>query len=133
MKRGSDVEIWALGSMTEKAMKAAEILKDNIISASVVNMEFAKPIDEERLLISGYKFPLICTLEDNVTAGGIGEEIAAFLANQSISANNNVKIINIGWPDTFVEHGTCDELYAKYHMDAKSIAERIVQEFERQA
>lgn len=130
--RGSDIEIWALGSMVKKALKVAEILKDKKISASVINMEFAKPIDKGRLLKSGHKFKLICTLEDNVAKGGVGEEISAFLANQSVFANKDVKIINIGWPDTFIEHGACDDLYEKYHMDPKSIAERIVQEFERQ-
>ena len=45
--------------------------------------------------------------------------------------NSGTRIMNIGWPDTFIEHGTCGELYSKYGMDGHSIAERIKQEFER--
>jgi len=42
-----------------------------------------------------------------------------------------LKVINVGWPDSFIEHGTADELYKKHGMDAKSIAERIIKELER--
>ena len=45
---------------------------------------------------------------------------------------DSVKIINIGWPDKFIEHGTCDQLYEKYGMDGASIAERIIEELERE-
>ena len=59
--------------------------------------------------------------------GGAGETI------RSVISGSNARIINIGWPDMFIEHGTCDELYRKYRMDAESIAERIEKELERQA
>lgn len=125
--RGGDAEIWALGSMAEKAVAAAELLKKKGISISVINMEFVKPPDREKLARSAEKYPLIITLEDNVLEGGAGETI------KSVISGSNARIINIGWPDMFIEHGTCDELYRKYRMDAESIAERIERELERQA
>lgn len=127
LKKGTDVEIWAVGAMAEKALNAADVLKEHGVSASVVNTEFIKPLDENKLLKSAEKYPLLVTVEDNVIAGGIGEGI------KDIIANKGVDVINIGWPDSFIEHGTCEELYTKYGMDADSIAERIIKELERQA
>ncbi len=125
LKRGTDVEIWSVGTMADKVLKAAEILKEKGISASVINTEFIKPLDTERLKKSVEKYPLIVTVEDNVISGGIGEGIKDLLSVDEI------KVINIGWPDAFIEHGTSDELYAKHGMDPSSIAERIIKELER--
>lgn len=125
LAEGRDVEIWAIGAMTEKALQTAELLKAENINASVVNMRFLKPLDTAALSESAAKYPLIVTLEDNVLKGGAGQEI------NNVLINSHVKVINIGWPDKFIEHGTSDELYHKYNMDPESIAERIKEELER--
>lgn len=126
LEDGRDVDIWALGSMTEKALEAARILKKSDIDAGVVNMAFVRPLDMDMLARSAKKVPLLVTLEDNVVTGGAGQEIDAALINE------DVKVINIGWPDKFIEHGTCGQLYEKYGMDGASIAERIIEELERE-
>lgn len=126
LREGKDLDIWAAGAMTEKALKAADILSGKGIDAGVVNMRFIKPFDEEALLDSASSHSLIVTLEDNVISGGAGEEADRILED------TDVKVINIGWPDRFIEHGTCDELYREYGMDPVSIAERIAEGFERQ-
>lgn len=127
LKRGTDVEIWSVGAMAKTVLEAADILKKNDISASVINTEFIKPLDTGRLMKSAGRFPLIVTVEDNVITGGAGEGIKSALADE------DVRVMNIGWPDSFIEHGTCEELYEKYGMDARSIAERIIKELEKQA
>ena len=127
LRNGADAEIWAAGAMVIKALDAAEILEKQGIDAGVVNIASIRPLDCTRLLESGEKYPLIVTLEDNLLAGGIGEEIS------SVLTNTDVRVLNIGWPGRFIEHGTCEELYRKYSMDADSIAERIVEELEKQA
>ncbi len=124
---GSDVDIWALGAMVEKALEAARILKEHGISAGVVNARFLMPLDSEALREAAGKVPMIVTMEDNVLCGGMGEEI------NSVLINGSTEIMNIGWPDTFIEHGTCGELYSKYGMDGHSVAERIIQEVEKKA
>lgn len=124
---GDVVDIWALGSMVEKALDAAGILADHGIDAGVVNMAFVKPLDTDMLIRSAGQHRLIVTLEDNLLLGGVGEEI------DSILVNNDIRVVNIGWPDSFIEHGSSDELYEKYRMDAASIAERILEELEKQA
>ncbi|MDO4176342.1 MAG: 1-deoxy-D-xylulose-5-phosphate synthase [Bacillota bacterium] len=119
LRRGTEAEIWAAGSMVSQALKAADILKKDGVSVSVINIASLKPLDEKKLKASGDKYPLILTVEDGALAGGIGETIKALLAETS------AKVINLGWPDKFIEHGTQDELYAKYNLDAESIAETV--------
>ena len=124
LKEGRDVEIWALGAMNSKALEAADILAENGVSAGVVNMSFVAPFDRDRLIESARTHSLIVTVEDNTLAGGAGETV------NSILINEDVRVINIGWPVRFIEHGTCEELYSKYDMDGQAIAERILGEFE---
>lgn len=125
LKRGTDVEIWSVGTMAKIVLEAADILKSNGISASVINAEFIKPLDKEKLEKSASKYPLIVTVEDNMVSGGFGESVKEYLKG------NDLKVINVGWPDSFIEHGSADELYKKHGMDAQSIAERIIKELER--
>ncbi|MCQ2545169.1 MAG: 1-deoxy-D-xylulose-5-phosphate synthase [Clostridia bacterium] len=119
VKRGTDAEIWAVGSTVKNAMEAADILKKDGISVSVINVATVNPIDSKKLLASADKYPLIITVEDGVLNGGVGETI------KSVLADTDTKVINLGWPDKFIEHGTQEQLYAKYGLDAKSIAETI--------
>lgn len=125
LRKGSDLDIWAIGAMTSKALEAADILEGRGISAGVVNAAFLCPLDTDMLNDAATEVAFVATVEDNVLPGGFGEKI------NSILVNSNVKTVNIGWPSRFIEHGTCEELYSKYGLDSASIAERIVQEFEK--
>lgn len=125
LKEGDNIEIWAVGTMAKAALDAAEILKTKGINAGVVNTRFIKPLDIQKLSDSAAKMNLIVTVEDNVISGGTGEEISRHLVG------TNTDVLNIGWPVKFIEHGTCQELYTKYAMDAESIAERILKKLEK--
>lgn len=126
IKRGTQAEIWAVGAMNSAALRAAEILKKQGISVSVVNVSCTKPLDEKKILESGKKYPLIVTIEDGVKTGGVGESIRAILSDSKTS------VICFGWPDKFIEHGTQSELYAKYGLDGNMIAERIISDLKLQ-
>jgi len=126
---GKDVCICALGAMTEKALAAADILKKKGVDTGVIDMRFAKPIDEDILIDAAKGASLIVTAEDNVISGGMGEEINGMIAE----AGSGVKTLNIGWPDSFIEHGSCGQLYSRYGMDASGIAERILEKLEKKA
>lgn len=121
ISEGKDVNIIAVGTMLNKAIKASEILKEQGIDAKVCSASVLKPFDDS-IINSSDK--LIVTLEDNLIRGGFGEYIAANYTNM---------VVNLGWPDKFIEHGDCEYLYKKYGLDAKSIAERIRQELEGKA
>lgn len=121
ISEGKDINIIAVGTMLNKAIKASEILKEQGIDAKVCSASVLKPFDDS-IINSSDK--LIVTLEDNLIRGGFGEYIAANYTN---------RVVNLGWPDKFIEHGDCEYLYKKYGLDAESIAERIRQELEGKA
>ena len=122
MCKGSDCVIWAVGSMVETAVKTEELLREKGISSSVYNARTVTPLDIETLKDSVGNKKLLVTLEDNVISGGFGEKI-----NNALS-QEDVRIINLGWPDCFVEHGSVSELKERYALDERSIAERIAKE-----
>ena len=121
ISEGKDVSIIAVGNMLNKAIRAADILKEQGIDAKVCSASVLKPFDDS---IISSEDKLIFTLEDNLIRGGFGEYIAANYTN---------KVVNLGWPDKFIEHGDCEYLYKKYELDAGSIAERIRRELEGKA
>lgn len=129
LETGSDLTIWAVGNMVSTALEVKLILKNFGIDAGLVNGRWIKPMDVDLLLSTAKESPLIVTLEDNVTIGGFGEQIATLLKEQNVAVN----IMTIGWPDCFVEHGSCDQLNTLYRLDAASIAERIQKNIERTA
>lgn len=127
LENGSDVTIWAVGNMVKAAMDVKAILNEKGIQLAIVNPRSIKPMDIDTLLKTVHETPLLVTLEDNVVIGGFGEQVDSILKEKNIPT----KVLNIGWPDRFVEHGSCDELNALYRLDAASIAERILETIER--
>ena len=115
---GNDVTIVAIGNQVSKAMKVSRSLSKLGIKAEVINVRFLKPIDKKTILSSINKTKFVVTLEDNTLIGGLGTEI------KSLISDNNLKDVTIkcfGYPDVFVEHGSCDKLEEKYKLDEKSV------------
>lgn len=129
LTEGRDVEIWAVGSMVKTAAETAGRLKEAGIDAGFINGRFIKPIDREKLMQSADRTKLIVTLEDNAIAGGFGEKISLCLCG----SNKQAEAVNFGWPDRFIEHGTCSELYDKYGLTPEKLTERILKIIERKA
>lgn len=127
LETGLDLTIWAVGNMVTTAIEVKSILKEKGIQSAIVNPRQIKPMDIDTLLQTAKETPWLVTLEDNVVIGGFGEQVATILKEENLPT----KVINIGWPDRFVEHGSCDELNALYRLDAASIAERIQEAIER--
>jgi len=124
VREGSDLSIWALGPMVQDALLAAERLEaEESISACVVNARFAKPLDTQLLRRHVSDFPLIVTMEDHVLAGGFGSGILEAVQDNGTS----IPVERIGWPDTFVEHGTSAEaLRAAHGLSPEDIYGRIL-------
>ena len=118
---GTDVALFAIGSMVETAWKVMEKLHERGISATVVNARFAAPLDKECICSLAQKHRLLVTLEENVASGGMGEHVAALLMDEQI----RMKLLRIAVPDTFVEHGDVDTLYRVLGMDADTVTNRI--------
>ncbi len=119
---GSHVALFALGSMVEIAESIYQELISDDISASLVNLRFAKPLDYELIEDIMKTHDIIVTLEENVMSGGISEHIAAHAEWKGI---DNVRFIPVHLPDSYIEHGAPDILKEKYGIDAESILARI--------
>lgn len=120
---GKDVDIWAVGTMLSKAEEARTFLTDMGIDAGIVSVKSVKPLDVSAMSSNCRN---IVTLEDGFELGGYGEKLKTL-----VPASINVE--SYGWPDEFVEHGSCQDLFKLYKLDGKSIAERISGRFEGKA
>jgi len=113
---GIEVAILAFGSMLMPALEAAESL-----NASVANMRYVKPLDEELVLRLAREHDLLVTIEENVIQGGAGSAVAECLAQHGIS----VPILHLGLPDVFIEQGEVAKLLAACGLDAAGIIKSI--------
>jgi 1-deoxy-D-xylulose-5-phosphate synthase len=118
---GRDIALLAVGSMVDYSIKAAEQLKLEGISAEVINMRFVKPIDKEKLDDIAARFSNIVTLEESSTVGGFGSGVLEYFADQGYSS----KLLRIGLPDEFVDHGTQKELHRILEIDPQGITEKV--------
>ncbi len=110
---GSGLAILAFGSLVAAAQKVAERL-----DATLVNMRFVKPLDEELVVSMATRHRAIVTLEENATAGGAGSAIGELLAAEGLM----VPLLHLGIPDRFIEHGSREECLQAAGLDAASIA-----------
>lgn len=122
LKDGSDVAILAFGKMVKPALMASEELEKHNVSCKVIDMRFAKPIDEEAVK-DACKAKLIVTIEDGILQGGAGEAVSAVVAAK---AKKKPKCINLGIDNKFVLHGTDEELFAQLGLDTESIVSIIL-------
>lgn len=127
VRDGSDIMLWALGSMVQDALKLADRLAaEQGISVGVVNARFVKPLDRPLLLSHATSVPLLVTLEDHVVVGGFGSAVIEALQE----ANCSVAVERLGWPDKFVEHGSSAEiLRAAYGLSPDDMHRRVLTRF----
>jgi transketolase len=112
----ADVGIVATGALLYRALKVAESLKKEGISAKVLNISTIKPIDSESITDLAKTVGAIVTVEEHQIAGGFGSAVSEVL-----SANFPVPIEFIGVKDKFGQSGTPDELLEHYGMSEKDI------------
>ena len=123
LKDGSDIAVLTIGTIANQARKAIEqIERENAdIGIAHYDMRFIKPLDEKILHEVGKKFEKVITIEDGVIQGGFGSAVLEFFADNGY----RVQTKRLGIPDTFVEHGTPDELYSMLGLDTEGIANSI--------
>ena len=125
IKTGSDVCLWAVGSMVDEAVKAAEALAEQGISAGVVNMRFVKPLDTELLVKKALQCKNIVTLEEGTVEGGAGSAVLEELNDNGLVGK--VKVLNLGIPDKYIPHGDKKLLLRDIALDHDSIVKRIAE------
>ena len=119
LREGSDVTLVAGGVEVAQALRAAEILDAEGVSAEVVDVFSVKPFDKPTLLGSISKTGCVVTCEEHSTVGGLGSAVADI-----IGENHPVPLERVGVRDRFGTSGSADELLVEYGLDATSIAEK---------
>jgi 1-deoxy-D-xylulose-5-phosphate synthase len=115
-REGKQVAILAFGTLLKAALEVGEEL-----DATVVNMRFVKPLDEQLVAQLARTHSLLVTVEDNVVRGGAGSAVAESLAAQDIAA----RMLHLGLPDEFVDHGDQAQLLAQVGLNRDGILKSI--------
>ena len=121
-REGSKVAILNFGTLLDSALQAAEKL-----DATVVDMRFVKPLDQEMILNLAKSHDLLVTVEENSIAGGAGSAVSEFLAEQAVV----MPILQLGLPDEFIDHANHAQQLAMVGLDAQQILKRIQERLDR--
>ena len=122
LREGKELCFWAIGSMVQSAVQAADKLKEQGIDAGVVNMRFAKPLDKELLIEHAKRYGKIVTLEEGVLAGGVGSEVLEILDDAGLL--QQCVVLRLGIPDEFVTHGDKKLLFRDLGLDTDAIVQK---------
>ena len=112
----SGLALLAFGPMVELARDSA-----NRLDATLVNMRFIKPLDEDLVLSLAARHRALITIEENAVAGGAGSAVAELLASEGIQ----MPLLQLGIPDRFIEHGSRDTCLTAAGIDAAGLGSSI--------
>ena len=116
VREGEYVVILNFGTLLDQAIIAA-----NELNIAVVDMRWVKPMDEVLILAMAKQYALLVTLEENAVAGGAGSAVNELLAAASIQTAT----LNLGLPDSFIEHGTHADQLSWTGLNSDSITRKI--------
>lgn len=119
-RKGSKIALLAFGPILHEAAKVAEKL-----GLSLIDMRFVKPLDEEMILELAKSHQGFVTLEEGALMGGAGSAVIEFLNQRDI----NLPVLQLAYPDLFIDHGDQNALRAEINLDAKGIEQSIQQRF----
>jgi 1-deoxy-D-xylulose-5-phosphate synthase len=112
----SGLAILVFGTLLDPAQKIAERL-----DATLVNMRFVKPMDEDLVISLAERHRAIITIEENATIGGAGSAVGELLASEGLL----IPILQLGIPDRFIEHGSRDSCLVAAGLDAAGLTSSI--------
>ncbi|MEI2767228.1 MAG: 1-deoxy-D-xylulose-5-phosphate synthase [Nitrosomonas sp.] len=115
-RQGEKIALLSFGSMLTPCLAAAEEL-----NATVVNMRFIKPLDDELVASLAANHDLLVTVEENTIMGGAGSAVAESLYKQKIYT----KILQLGLPDTFIDQGDHAQMLANCGLDKDGIIDSV--------
>lgn len=117
LKEGERIAVLTIGTVGNFASESIARMGADGIRVAHYDLRFAKPLDQELLHEVGRKFRCVVTVEDGALRGGVGEAVVAFFCEHGYLP----KVVSLGIPDRFVEHGTPAQLYAQCGYDAEGI------------
>jgi len=112
----SGLALLAFGALVAPAQQIAERL-----DATLVNMRFVKPLDEDLVIALAARHRALVTIEENAAAGGAGSGIGELLAAEGVQ----IPLLELGIPDRFIEHGSREGCLAAAGLDAAGLAASI--------
>jgi len=121
LRQGGDVAIVTTGIMVSEGLAAAAELERQGVDARVIHMPTVKPLDGEVLLAAARETCGIVTAEEHSIIGGLGEAVAAFVAE-----THPTVVRRVGVRDVFGESGPADELLTLYGLRAANIVEQAI-------
>lgn len=116
LREGKKVAILNFGTLLTEVKACAENL-----NASVADMRFVKPLDQDLIKQLATTHELLVTVEENVIAGGAGSAVSEYLASQGLS----VAVLHLGLPDEFIKHGSQTEILSELQLDAPGLEAQI--------
>jgi 1-deoxy-D-xylulose-5-phosphate synthase len=116
-REGKRVALLAFGSLLQPALEAGETF-----GATVVNMRFVKPLDQELVIRLARTHDLVVTVEENAIAGGAGSAVNECLAAAAVQT----RVVNLGLPDRYIEHGDHKDQLAECGLDAAGIRRTLL-------
>jgi transketolase len=126
MREGRDALIITTGVMLKRALDAAETLRAAGIEAAILHCPTVKPLDENVIRDYAEQVPVIMTVEEHTTVGGLGSAVAEIIAEADFSSPKRFR--RIGIPDVFPDqYGSQDSLLARYDITAEKISSTIEQ------
>lgn len=120
LSEGEDVLLIACGEMVHPAKEAAMLLRQDGISATVLDMYCVKPLDRDAIIKAAEKAKVVVTAEEHSPFGGLGSMVA-----QVVSSECPKKVVNLALPDAPVITGTSKEVFDHYGLNAEGIAKAV--------
>ena len=121
LSEGKDITIIATGLMVSESIKAIDLLKNKGISARLINIHTIKPIDKDIIIRAAKETQMIFTVEEHNIIGGLGEAVAAVVAE-----NHPVPVYRIGIHDSFGHSGSAVDLLKEFGLDVEGITKRVL-------
>lgn len=116
VRPGKKIAFLVFGTLLTPALQAAEM-----INATVINMRFVKPLDTDIIIAMAKTHDLLVTIEENALMGGAGSAVSECLSAHHLQP----KILHLGLPDVFLDHGDPDTMLAECGLDAAGIVNSI--------
>ncbi|WP_396956101.1 1-deoxy-D-xylulose-5-phosphate synthase [Nitrosomonas sp.] len=115
-RQGKQIALLAFGSMLAPCLEAGDEL-----DATVVNMRFVKPLDQELIATLADGYELLVTIEENTIMGGAGSAVMESLSN----LNKNIRLLQLGLPDSFIDQGDPIQMLSDCGLDKTGIIQSI--------